>query len=230
VAWVIHLIEARIPQPDQQFLDIQSGLCGEMPDGNAPIPHVRMFACLVGLVALLFGVWGIAIPPVQDDGMGTAPEANQRRMTFAIEVSAPADEAFALISDIERHGEWSPQEFEATRIDSGPIAVGSRYRTAGRKGARKGHLRATDVEVTAIEPPRRFGFAATETETAGTYHTTFVFSASGTGSHIERIVDPPMTGAVPFIRHVVLAPVIRRYLQQNMDALKMRLDGGAPVT
>jgi hypothetical protein len=40
-------------------------------------------------------------------------------------------------------------------------------------------------------------------------------------------VDPPTTGAVPFIRHVVLAPVIRRYLQQNMDALKVRLDGGA---
>jgi hypothetical protein len=149
-------------------------------------------------------------------------------MTFAIDVSAPADEAFALISDIERHGEWSPQEFEATRIDSGPITVGSRYRTAGRKGARKGHLRATEVEVTVFEPPTRFGFAATET--AGNYRTTFVISASGSGSHIERIVDPPTTGVVPFIRHVILAAVIRRYLQQNMDALKDRLDGGVPVS
>jgi hypothetical protein len=133
-----------------------------------------------------------------------------------------------LISDIERHGEWSPQEFEATRIDIGPITVGSRYRTEGRRGTRKGHLRATIVEVIVFEPTTRFGFAATET--AGTYRTTFVISASGSGSHIERIVDPPMTGVVPFIRHIVLAPVIRRYLQQNMDALKVHLDGGAPTT
>ena len=160
--------------------------------------------------------------------MGIAPGAGKRRITFAIDVSASVDEAFALISDIERHGEWSPQEFEATRIDGGPITVGSRYRTAGRKGARKNHLRMTDVEVTAFEPPTRFGFAATET--AGTYRTTFVISASGSGSHIERIVDPPTTGAVPFIRHVVLVPVIRSYLQQNMDALKVRLDDGVPAS
>lgn len=160
--------------------------------------------------------------------METAPEANRRRMTFAIDVEARSEEVFALISDIEHHAGWSPQEFEAMRIDSGPITVGSRYRTAGRKGARKGHLRTTDVEVTVFESPTRFGFAATEV--AGIYRTMFVISASGSGSHIERIVDPPTTGVVPFIRHVVLAPVVRRYLQENMDALKVRLDGVAPAT
>jgi hypothetical protein len=153
---------------------------------------------------------------------------NPRRMTFAIDVAASPDEAFALISDIERHGEWSPQEFKATRIDSGPIGVGSRYFTAGRKGSRKGQLRTTDVEVTACEPATRFGFAATET--AGTYRTTFVISPAESGSHIERIVEPPSTGAVPFIRHVLLAPAVRRYNQQNMDALKNRLDSGTAVT
>lgn len=160
--------------------------------------------------------------------MGAARTGNLRQITLAIDAAAPPDQAFALISDIERHGEWSPQEFEATCIDIGPITVGWRYRTEGRRGTRKGHLRATVVEVIVFEPTTRFGFTATET--AGTYRTTFVISASGSGSHIERIVDPPMTGVVPFIRHVVLAPVIRRYLQQNMDALKVHLDGGAPTT
>ncbi|MGZ5306962.1 MAG: SRPBCC family protein [Actinomycetota bacterium] len=109
-----------------------------------------------------------------------------------------------------------------------PIGAGSRYRTAGRKGRRKGHLRTTDVEVTAYEPTTRFGFAATEA--AGTYGTTFEISPADSGSRIERIVDPPLSGAVPFIRHVVLAPVVRRYLQQNMDALKGHLDRGAAFT
>ena len=160
--------------------------------------------------------------------MDAAHGDTTRRMRFAIDVTAPPDEAFALISDIERHGEWSPQEFEATRSDDGPISVGSRYRTAGRKGARKGHLRTTNVEVTAYEPITRFGFTATEN--AGIYRTTFVISPAGMGSHIERIVDPPTKGAVPFLRHVILAWVVRRYLQQNIDALKERLNRGAPVT
>ena len=84
------------------------------------------------------------------------------------------------------------------------------------------------MEVTAHEPTTRFGFASTET--AGTYRTTFVISPTATGSHVERTVDPPTRGAVPFIRHVILASVVRRYVQQNMDALKERLDRGAAVT
>ena len=159
--------------------------------------------------------------------MEAAQGDNPRRMRFMIDVAAPPNEAFALISDIERHGEWSPQEFEAIRVDNGPIGVGSRYRTVGRKGAGRGHLRAADVEVTAYEPTTRFGFAATET--AGTYRTTFVISPAATGSHVERTVDPPTTGVVPFIRHVILASVVRRYVQQNVEALKERLDRGAPV-
>jgi hypothetical protein len=149
---------------------------------------------------------------------------NPRRMTFAIDVNPAPDAVFALVSDIERHGEWSPQEFEAARLDDGPIGVGSRYRTAGRKGSRRGHMRTTEVVVTEFSPPSRFGFEATEK--AGTYTTTFVISSTGAGTHIERIVDPPTTGAVPFIRHRLLAPVVRAYVQKNMDALRAHLNDG----
>ena len=145
----------------------------------------------------------------------------RRQMTFSIDVGAPPAEAFALISDIERHGEWSPRAFEAARLDSGPIGVGTRYRTAGQKGARKGPMRTTEVSVTEFEPPTRFGFEAIEA--AGTYRTTFVISPLGTGSRIMRIVDPPTTGLVPFIRHRLLGPVVRSYVQKNMYALRSRL-------
>ncbi len=143
-------------------------------------------------------------------------------MTFHIDVAADQQTAWALLSDIERHGEWSPQEFEATKDIDGPVGIGTRYRTAGRKGARKGHLRATVVTVVEHEPPTRFAFDAVED--AGTYRTTFVITPLGTGSRVERIIDPPMTGLVPFIRHGLLGPVVRRYNQQNMDALKSLLD------
>jgi uncharacterized protein YndB with AHSA1/START domain len=148
-----------------------------------------------------------------------------RRMIFSIDVTSPPEQVFALVSDIERHGEWSPQEFEATRVDDGPILVGSRYRTAGRKGARKGTMRATDVVVTEFMPPSRFAFAATEK--AGTYRTTFVIQPTATGSQVDRIVDPPTTGVVAFIRHELLRSVVRTYVQKNMDALSALLNGTA---
>lgn len=151
---------------------------------------------------------------------------NSRTMRFVIDVSAAPDVAWALISDIGRHGEWSPQEFEATKETADPIRVGSRYRTAGRKGARKGVLRTTEVVVTAFEPTTTFAFEATER--VGVYRTTFQIEPSGPGSRIERVVQPPMHGLLPFIRHVLLAPVVRRYVQQNMDGLKARLDNLTP--
>jgi len=52
-------------------------------------------------------------------------DPSARRMTFAIDVAASPADAFALISDIRRHAEWSPQEFEATLLDDGPIHVGT---------------------------------------------------------------------------------------------------------
>ena len=160
--------------------------------------------------------------------MDAATRPSTRRMAFAIDVEASPDGAFALISDIERHDEWSPQEFEATRIGGGPIGVGTRYRTASRKGTRKGVMRTTELVFTEFSPTTRFAFAATEK--AGTYRTTFVIAPSGDGSHVERIVDPPTSGAVAFIRHRLLARVVRAYMQQNMDALKARLNAGAPTT
>ena len=143
-------------------------------------------------------------------------------MTFSIEVGRTPEEVFALISDIERHGQWSPQEFEVERLADGPTGVGTRYRTNGRKGARRGVLRENEVVITEFEPPTRFGFAATEK--AGTYRTTFVITSVTGGSRIERIVEPPDRGATAFVRHRLLAPVVRRYVQQNMDALKTRLE------
>ena len=69
-------------------------------------------------------------------------DGNARQMRFVETTLAAPEQAFALVADIERHGEWSPQEFEASRVGDGPIGVGATYRTAGRTGARKGVMRS----------------------------------------------------------------------------------------
>lgn len=158
--------------------------------------------------------------------MDPPDNASHRRVALTVDVAASPADAFALISDITRHGEWSPQEFEVERIGEGPVRVGTRYRTKGRKGARKGVLRSTDVVVTTFDPIEVFAFDATEK--AGTYRTTFQIAAvPDGGAHIVRTVDPPANGIVPFIRHRLLRSAVRSYLQKNMDALKVRLDASS---
>lgn len=49
------------------------------------------------------------------------PANSTRTMRFSVDVEADPSTAWALISDIQRHGEWSPQEFEARKLDDGPM-------------------------------------------------------------------------------------------------------------
>src|SRR4051812_33266481 len=80
-------------------------------------------------------------------------------LEIATSVAAPPERVYALISDITRMGEWSP---EATgghwqRGANGP-AVGARFRGTNRKGWRRW---STVNTVTAAEPGRQFAFRTT---------------------------------------------------------------------
>lgn len=148
-----------------------------------------------------------------------------RAFVVSVEIARPIEDVFALVSDLPRHGEWSPQVFHVEPLDPGPVGVGTRYRTAGLKGAREGVMRTNDVEVTEFEPPTRFGFAATER--AGTYRHRLDLSATTGGTRVARtIIPPPKLNPTVFVRHVLLRRVVRRYQQANLDALRIHLESG----
>jgi ligand-binding SRPBCC domain-containing protein len=69
---------------------------------------------------------------------------------------ATPEEAWALISDVTRMGEWSPETTSAAwrRGDEGP-ALGARFRGTNQRGSKKWSSTCT---VTACEPGRRFAF------------------------------------------------------------------------
>ncbi|ANY07497.1 SRPBCC family protein [Pseudonocardia sp. HH130630-07] len=81
-----------------------------------------------------------------------------------LRVDAPADAVWALVSDVTRAGEWSPEATGGQWRDgaAGP-AVGARF--VG--GNRRGRIRwSTHCRVTECEPPHRFTFVVTESRTA----------------------------------------------------------------
>jgi uncharacterized protein YndB with AHSA1/START domain len=72
------------------------------------------------------------------------------------EIAAPADTVWAMVSDVTRMGEWSPETEGATWIKgaTGP-RPGAKFKGTNRNGKKKWD---TVAEVVEVEPGRRFSF------------------------------------------------------------------------
>ena len=69
---------------------------------------------------------------------------------IAVEVSAPPERVWAVMSDIERWPEWTPPVTRVERLDPGPLAVGQRTRIL------QPSLPAAVWRITALEQGRSF--------------------------------------------------------------------------
>ena len=80
------------------------------------------------------------------------PEGGQA----SIVIGAPPEALWALVTDVTRTGEWSPENTGAVWLDgaTGP-AVGARFKGSNRRGRTKW---ATTCQVTVADPGREFVF------------------------------------------------------------------------
>jgi uncharacterized protein YndB with AHSA1/START domain len=75
------------------------------------------------------------------------------------EITAPADRVWALVSDVQRMGEWSPEAVAGEwRGGANGPAVGARFRGRNQRGWRRW---STSCRVTTSEPGREFAFRVT---------------------------------------------------------------------
>jgi uncharacterized protein YndB with AHSA1/START domain len=74
----------------------------------------------------------------------------------SIEIAAPAEKVWAMVSDVTRMPQWSPEQAATKWVGgaNGP-AVGARFRGTNRNGWRTW---STSCRVTEAEPGRRFAF------------------------------------------------------------------------
>ena len=78
--------------------------------------------------------------------------------SVTVDIAAPVETVWALVSDVTRIGEFSPETFEAEWLDgaTGP-QVGARFRGHVRRNG-IGPVYWTTCTVVAADPGREFGF------------------------------------------------------------------------
>ena len=80
----------------------------------------------------------------------------------SIRIAAPSEQLWAMVADVTRMGEWSPENVGGRWLgDATGPAVGARFRGSNRRGWRRW---STTCTVVAAEPMRAFAF---DVEVAG---------------------------------------------------------------
>jgi uncharacterized membrane protein len=142
--------------------------------------------------------------------------------TASIDINRPAEDVFAYLADLSRHGEWQTQIQEVTVETEGPTRVGSRARE--RRKPPHGPAMTATYQITEFDPPRRASFRGVDgpVRVAGTA----TVEPSGEGSRLSLEIDLTGHGLVGKL----LAPIARRELRKQVPLdqkrLKERLEAG----
>ena len=101
------------------------------------------------------------------------------------EIAAPPERVWALVSDVTRMGEWSPETIRAVWLDGASAAVaGARFKGTNKlKVARW----STTCTVTEAEPGRSFAFRVGKGPTTWGYH----LVATATGCEVTETAEIP---------------------------------------
>ena len=104
------------------------------------------------------------------------------RDQVSVDIAAPPATVFALVSDVRRIGEFSPETFEAEWLDGadGP-ASGARFRGHVKRNGR-GPVYWTTCTVTSYEPEKEFAFSV---DFAGSVVNTWGYRLQPKGTETE---------------------------------------------
>ena len=129
----------------------------------------------------------------------------------AVYVDRPPAQVFAYVADVSRHAQWSPRPFRVADLPpGGELVAGSTFTSYGHLPGRTDHR--NEVRVLELAPPERLVLESVDA--SGTYRSTFVVAARGTGSTVLRELDLPRPGGV---LGVTMPLFIRSVLGRDMS-------------
>ena len=109
--------------------------------------------------------------------------ATEPLLEETIEVAAPPEKVWALVSDLPRMARWSPQVVK-TIVRGGPVRLGSRTININRRGPL---FWPTQAEVVRFDPHRELAFRIKENYTIWS----FTLEPDGTGTRVTQRREAP---------------------------------------
>jgi carbon monoxide dehydrogenase subunit G len=134
----------------------------------------------------------------------------------SIEIAAPPERVWEVMSDVERWHEWTTTIQSVERLDSGPFALGSRALV------RQPRLRPATFEVTALEPGRSFTWVTRSTGLAAI--ATHEITHAPSGSRVTLGLD--FSGLALVLIGWWVRGLSTRYMDIEAEGLKRRAEGG----
>jgi hypothetical protein len=140
-------------------------------------------------------------------------------------MEASPDTVYALVADVTRMPEFSPEILRCTWLDgaTGP-AVGARF--AARNKVERRPAWTNKPVVTVVEPGRKFAFARTE-PFAGTVEWTYRFEPEGSGTRVIESYE--MTKPMSRVGWFIIGGLfnrkdrrgdLRRGMQQTLERMR----------
>ena len=141
-----------------------------------------------------------------------------------IEVDCPAETAFAYVTDPSRFHEWQ-RNVVSGRVDGGPAQVGSRCVVNRRLGGRE---RTATQQLTAIDPPNHWSIHGIDGPVRADVDVLVEALDSNTRSRVTISINFFGHGIGKLIVPAFVMPGAPREIAESCEALKARLDRGAP--
>ena len=132
----------------------------------------------------------------------------------------PQAEVFDCLTEVSRHGEWSPKPWRVEG-DPGRLTVGTKFSSHGWVPGDKDHL--NEVEVIECTAPSRISWSANEKE--GRFVSTFVLTSDGSGTKVERIFEiPTLKGFNRVMFPLFSVLIVKPNFTKGLKLLKQRLE------
>ena len=140
------------------------------------------------------------------------------RWEETIDVKAPADKVWGLVSDFMRHSEWAGHGLQATKTSDGPVGVGTTYATTAKQfGTQKEHS-----TVTAMSAPQQFEWDSKGA--LGTVHHWFALSPSGDVTTVKKGAEMTNRTLLAKLTGGRIAKDIPKALREDLEKIKAKVE------
>lgn len=139
------------------------------------------------------------------------------RYTRTDSIAARPADVWAVLTDLEHWPDWTASMREITRLDSGPLRVGSTARVQQPAG------RPLVWTVTELVDERSF----TWTASAAGMRSTGYHELMPTDSGVRAVLTFALTGPMAWLGRLAAAGRIRRYVDMEADGLKRESENRA---